>query len=183
MQFHDSAPRWQRCELPGPGWIQSFAHGGTSSRCKSASSPESLRCRAQAPVVLTAIRSICVSYKRTQLRTFCCNLVLVCRKTGFALCLSIFTFSDGTGDDAPKSYTETNMVLTPAQKSQLTRYDRRRRFANAAARFRSMRSRCAGDSAGASTASINPALPIPYVNADSASLHDFSTRPVRLPFT
>ena len=89
----------------------------------------------------------------------------------------------GTGDDASKSSTETNMVLTPAQKSQLTRYDLLRRFASAAARFRSMRSRCAGDSAGVSHASINPAEPIPYVNADSASLHDFSTRPVRLPLT
>ena len=83
------------------------------------------------------------------------------RNDRFALRLSIFTFSEGTGDDAPKSYTEAIMVLTPAQKSQLTRYDLLRRFASAAARFRSMRSRCAGDSAGASTASINPAEPIP----------------------
>ena len=61
--------------------------------------------------------------------------------------------------------------------------DRRRRFASAAARFRSMRSRCAGLKTGASTASIKPAGPIPYVNADSASAHDFSTRPVRRPLT
>ena len=39
--------------------------------------------------------------------------------------------------------------------------DRRRRFASAAARFRSMRSRCAGLKTGASTASIKPAGPIP----------------------